>query len=66
MRLKGVIYLFEFKVDKSAEEALRQIEEKQYWQRFAAEEKPIHLVGVSFSKEKRNIVDWKEKTLKVD
>ena len=66
VRLEGVIYLFEFKVDKSAEEALRQIEEKQYWQRFVPEEKPIHLVGVSFSKEKRNIVDWKEKTLKVD
>ena len=66
VRLEGVIYLFEFKVDKSAEEALRQIEEKQYWQRFVPEEKPIQLVGVSFSKEKRNIVDWKEKTLKVD
>ena len=59
-RLEKQIYLFELKVDQSADVALQQIKDKHYADRFKAEGKPIHLVGISFSSETRNISGWKE------
>ncbi len=52
------VYIFEFKVDKSAREALDQIEEKGYAEPFAADERKIFKLGVSFDSEKRSLVDW--------
>lgn len=60
------LYIFEFKFEKPVEEALEQIERKQYSQKYLviAEEKGqvIHKIGVSFSygKDKRNISGWQE------
>ncbi|MCM1452296.1 MAG: ATP-binding protein [Clostridium sp.] len=42
-------YVFEFKVNKSAEEAMAQIREKGYWKKFAASGKKIFLIAASFS-----------------
>jgi hypothetical protein len=53
------VYCFEFKVDKSADEALAQIEEKEYLLQFKNTEKQLFKVGVSFDSEKRNIGEWK-------
>lgn len=52
------IYIFEFKVNKSAEEALAQIEEKRYCQKYLTSSKQIVLVGASFSLHDRNIIEW--------
>ncbi|MDR0939786.1 MAG: ATP-binding protein [Mediterranea sp.] len=49
------IYLFEFKLNGSAEEALRQIDSKEYFLPYRLDERKLFKVGVSFSKEKRNI-----------
>lgn len=49
------VYIFEFKFEKSAEEALRQIEEKHYAEPFAASGKKIYCIGVNFSSNIRNI-----------
>lgn len=46
------IFLFEFKLNGSAERALAQIEEKKYYQKYLQKGKTIVLVGVSFSTEK--------------
>lgn len=60
------LYLFEFKFEKSSDDALGQIERKQYAQKYliSAQEKKqtVHKIGVEFSynKDKRNIVEWKE------
>ncbi len=51
----GYIYLFEFKVDRPAEEAMRQIHDKEYAHRYAAAHRTVFLIGVSFSTKKRNI-----------
>ena len=51
----GYIYLFEFKVDRPAEEAMRQIHDKGYAHRYAADHRTVFLIGVSFSTKKRNI-----------
>lgn len=59
VQTKDFIYLFEFKRDKSADEALAQIEQKQYDASFAADGRKILKVGVNFSSDEKNIVEWK-------
>ena len=53
------IYLFEFKLDKSADDALVQIEEKQYAAPFAHDPRKLYKIGVNFSSETRRIESWK-------
>ena len=52
------VYLFEFKLDKPAQEALAQIEEKGYAAPFAADQRQLFKIGVSFDSEKRNLSEW--------
>ncbi len=51
------IYLFEFKVVELASEgaAIAQLREKGYADKYRSLDQPIHLIGVEFSKETRNI-----------
>jgi hypothetical protein len=56
---KDRIYIFEFKVDKPVENALRQIKRKDYALFYARDGRKIVKVGVVFSRESRNIVEWK-------
>ena len=58
---KDYIYLFEFKLDQSADEALAQIEEKQYALPYAADTRKLFKIGVNFDSETKNIVGWKVK-----
>lgn len=53
------IYLMEFKLDESAEDALQQIADRQYAAAYQNSTKTIFLIGVNFSKEERNIEEWK-------
>lgn len=52
------LYIFEFKMHGSAQEALQQIEEKQYCQKYALLNKSIMLIGIKFDIKKRNVDDW--------
>ena len=52
------VYVMEFKLDGSAEEALRQIEEKQYALPFAGDSRKVYKIGVNFSSGTRNIEKW--------
>lgn len=52
------IYALEFKLDKPAEEALRQVWEKGYLDPFMDSPKEKIAVGVSFSTEGKRVVDW--------
>ena len=49
------IYIFEFKYDKSAREAIGQINRKNYAAPFAADRRKIFKIGVNFSSETRSI-----------
>ena len=53
------IYIFEFKIDKSAEEAIKQIENKGYAHQFNADKRKLFKIGVNFSSETRRIEGWK-------
>lgn len=55
---KRFIYLFEFKRDKSALEALEQIETMQYTLPYASDSRTLFKVGVNFSSEKRMLTEW--------
>ena len=52
------IYIFEFKYDKSAREALEQIERKNYAAQFAADPRTLFKIGVNFSPETRSINEY--------
>ena len=58
IRTDQFIYVMEFKLDGTAEEALRQIEEKQYALPFASDSRRLFKVGVNFSNATRNIEKW--------
>lgn len=51
-------YIFEFKVNKSASEAMAQIKEKGYWKKFAASGKRIYLIGANFNTAERALNDF--------
>ena len=52
------IYVFEFKLNGTAEQALQQIDEKGYLIPYQADGRELVKVGVEFSAEKRNIDRW--------
>ena len=56
------IYIMEFKLNGTAEEALQQIEDKQYALPFASDTRTLFRIGVNFSNETRNIDTWKIQT----
>ncbi|OUO12418.1 hypothetical protein B5F91_14685 [Bacteroides sp. An322] len=53
------IYIFEFKLDGTADEALRQIEEKGYARPYESDERTLYKIGVSFSSQTGTIDGWK-------
>ena len=55
------IYVMEFKLNGTAEEALRQINDKQYAQSFASDGREVIKIGLNFSSETRNLESgwWK-------
>ena len=53
------VFIMELKFDKTAEEALEQIEAKRYADAFAQSGKKIVKVGIAFNvKDERNIMEW--------
>jgi len=54
------VYVFEFKLDGSAREALAQIERQGYAEPYLADRRQIIKIGVGFSSEKRSIVEWEK------
>lgn len=58
LKTKKYIYVIELKLDKSPEEALTQIDSKDYSLQFESDGRKIVKIGIAFSSEKRNIIDW--------
>ena len=52
------VYIFEFKLDGTAAEALSQIEEKGYAREYAQDTRRLYRIGCSFSSETGTISDW--------
>ena len=62
------VYIFEFKVDTqgTAQDAIDQIKDREYFRSVCASGRPVHLVGVSFDEKTRNVGEWKEEVLTPD
>ena len=58
MRTAHTLYIIEVKLDKSAGEAMGQIDLKHYPERFALCGLPIVKVGINFDSERHTIEDW--------
>ena len=58
VRFNGNVYLFEFKVVEMAPEgaAMAQLKRKRYADKYRSPGQPVHLIGVEFSRETRNVV----------
>ena len=52
------IYVFEFKLNGTAEEALKQIDEKGYLIPYKVDHREVVKIGVEFSAESRNLSRW--------
>ena len=52
------VYIFEFKLDGTAEEALRQIEEKGYALEYASDKRKLYRIGAVFSSETGTIAGF--------
>ena len=54
------IYIFEFKLDGTADEALQQINDRGYANAYAADPRPLYKIGASFSSKTGTIEEWKD------
>ena len=59
VKLQDAIYVFEFKFDGTPEEALAQIDSKQYAVPYQADGRKVVKVGVNFNSATRTIGEWK-------
>ena len=59
LRTKTTLYVMELKLDKNADEAMEQIDLKNYPERFALCGLPIVKVAVNFDSERCTIGEWK-------
>ena len=64
LKFDNAIYIIEFK--ENGKNALNQIKEKKYYEKYSAENKPVYLIGIEFDKKKRNIAnaDWEKISVK--
>ena len=56
--MPDAIFVFELKYDGSAEEAIKQIDDKGYLIPYSADGKRLYKIGVNFSSSQRTINDW--------
>ena len=59
MRAYGKLYLFELKLNRSAEATMAQIDLRDYPARFAQAGLPVVKVAIAFDSERHTIADWK-------
>lgn len=57
IKMDNAIYIIEFKVD-AKENALQQIKEKTYYERYLNDKKDIYLVGIKFDTTDKNISEF--------
>ena len=63
IRTQKTVFIFEFKMNKTAQKAVAQIIDRHYYEKFQGCGLPIRLVGVNFNSSKGQINAWQEKKL---
>ncbi len=54
----GYVYIFEFKIDNSAQAAMNQIYERHYWIKYLSSNKKIYLIGANFNTKTRLLNEY--------
>ena len=57
------IYIIEFKLNQKPGKAIEQIKEKKYFEKYLKDKREIYLLGINFSSQEKNIVEYKEEKL---
>ncbi len=60
VELKESVYIFEFKLFGTHQEALAQVEERRYYEKYLDSGRRIILVGAAFDPEERNVGEYAE------
>lgn len=60
LEMENYVYIFEFKMDGTAQEALEQIEKTGYAKPYLADRRKVVCIGVNFSSATRTVEDWEE------
>ncbi len=63
IRTAKKVYIFEFKLNKTAQKAIGQIMDRRYYEKFQYGSQPIVLVGVNFDSSKGRLDNWAETTI---
>lgn len=63
LKTNDTIYIIEFKLNGTASDALKQIQDKQYAQKYLKSGKAIVLLGVEFDQQSRNIGEFIQQKL---
>jgi len=58
LETKDQLFIFEYKVNQTAQDALNQIKAKKYFQPYLSLNKKINLIGMNFSVAEKNIDQW--------
>ena len=58
------VYIFEFKLDGTADEALQQIRDRGYAKAYVADQRPIYIIGASFSSKTGTVEEWKAEEMR--
>ena len=61
MQTPKAIYVFELKINRPAEEALKQIDDRGYMVPYTADGRKLVKCGISFSTETRTVEEWRMK-----
>jgi hypothetical protein len=64
--MEEYVYIFEFKMDGTAREALEQIEKNSYAKPYLADKRKVICIGVNFSSVTRTVEDWEETSITKD
>lgn len=64
IKTKKSIFVFEFKMNESSEQALNQIQTKDYHKQFLMDERELVLVGANFDFSTKSLNDWCHKVVK--
>jgi len=59
LKAEKCIFIFEFKLNSTAQVALEQILDKKYYEQYREDSREIILVGVNFDTKLRSINEWK-------
>ena len=57
IKFQNKVYIFEFKVNKG--DALEQIKEKKYYEKYLSPQNEVYIIGIVFDAKERNVTDFK-------